>query len=446
MIYDQQGNSLPGASAETAAFYDKAIDAFNIYTGDPVALLDSAIETTPDFTMAHVCKAHLLALATEPEAMQGARAIIHNLRDMRLSEREASHVEALELLTAGQWTAAAVALDRHNMTYPFDLLAMQCGHLLDFYRANARNLRDRIARVLPKWSEDIAGHSIMLGMYAFGLEETGAFSEAEETGRRALEIQPLDCWAHHAVTHVMEMQGRAEEGLLWMAEREPHWAGETNFFKVHNWWHRALFHLELGQKTQALAIYDDFIRHGQSTVALDLVDASALLWRLHLSNVELGNRWEELATCWDMHADGRTYTFNDWHAVMAHLGSDRARKLESSIAALHETAQMTIALSDMPQWTQRTTLPLVNGFAAFWRGDYATAVDQLYSARYIANSFGGSHAQRDIIDITLMEAAQRGGLSHVAEALANERLAVKPHSPINRQFLCRSRRAVEVAA
>src|SRR3546814_11029596 len=73
-------------------------------------------------------------------------------------------------------------------------------------------------------------------MHAFGLEETGDYARAEAAGRRALDIQPLDCWAHHAVAHVMEMQGRAEDGIGWMLAREPHWSGADNLFRVPNWW------------------------------------------------------------------------------------------------------------------------------------------------------------------------------------------------------------------
>ena len=84
-------------------------------------------------------------------------------------------------------------------------------------------------------------------------------------------------------------------------------------------------------------------------------------------------------------------------------------------------------------------MPLIEGFAAFWRGAHEEAVAKLYPARYIANSFGGSHAQRDVIDLTLAEAALRGGLSAAAASLANERLAAKPHSRANRALRSRGR-------
>ena len=170
MIADQQGNVLSGATVEASVLFNQAVDAFNIYRGDPVGLLDQAIEVAPNFAMAHIVKAHLLGLATEPDATRDAKAILDTAKSLRLSDREASHVAALDLLVEGEWSAAATSLDRHNADHPHDIVALPCGHLMDFSRANARSLRDRIARVLPKWSAEMPGYSILLGMHAFGLE------------------------------------------------------------------------------------------------------------------------------------------------------------------------------------------------------------------------------------------------------------------------------------
>ncbi len=436
MVTDRQGNTLPGATAEAAALFDDAVRAFNLYRGDPLALLDRALAAAPEFAMAHILKAHVLELATEPWATAEAKAILGTLATMRLAEREASHVAAVALLVEGRWTAAALALDRHNALYPRDMVAIQSGHLMDFYRASARNLRDRIARVLAQWPVDLPGYPSVLGMYAFGLEETGDYGRAEEAGRRAVALEPLDCWAHHAVAHVMEMQGRAEDGIGWMIAREPQWSGDDNVFKVHNWWHRALYHLELGQIDAVLALYDGPIRGARSAVALDMVDASALLWRLHLVGGDVGDRWQELAAAWDRHADGRSYPFNDWHAVMAYLGCGRGADVDRLVRAWRDGGA---AASEVAAWGRETAVPLIEGFAAFWRGDYAAAVERLHGARFIANGFGGSHAQRDVIDWTLAEAAVRGGMKGLAEALAHERLALKPHSPVNRGLVARAR-------
>lgn len=438
MITDLNEYALSGATVDAVIHYEAAVDAFKIYRGDPMAELSKAIEIAPQFAMARILKAYLLGVATEPEATAQAKQVLATAKSLRLNDRETSHVAALEALLDGAWTMAALQLDRHNMHYPRDLVALQAGHLIDFFRANARNLRDRIARVLPHWSPDMAGYPILLGMHAFGLEEMGDYARAEDTGRRAIELQPLDCWAHHAVAHVLEMQGRAEDGIAWMKTREPHWSGDANFFKVHNWWHLALYHLDVGQADRSLAVYDSEMRKTPSAVAVDLVDASALLWRLSLAGHDVGDRWSEIAKIWDAHADGRSYPFNDWHAVMAYLGAGRYADVQRIIEAQRDANPR---FGEVASWSNGIGLPLVEGFAAFWRGDHKLAVERLHGARFIANGFGGSHAQRDIIDWTLTEAATRGGLRDVASALASERIAVKPHSPINRSFVLRNQDA-----
>jgi tetratricopeptide (TPR) repeat protein len=432
---DRQGNRVSGATPEAVAHFDQAVHDFNLYRGDPLGAADRALALAPGFVMAQLLKAHILALATEPQAAAQAAGIVAQARGLPMDAREASHFAALERVLEGNWVAAAVAFDLHGAEHPRDLVALQVGHLLDFFRANARDLRDRVARALPAWSPATPGRGVVLGMLAFGLEETGDYARAEAVGREAIDAEPYDCWAHHAVAHVMEMQGRAQDGVGWAATREPYWAGEDNFFRVHNWWHRALCHLDLGQADEVLRLYDGPIRGSRSVVALDLVDASALLWRLALTGHDVGDRWAEVAGAWDQHADGRLYPFNDWHAVMAYLGAGREREIERVIAALEGTAADD---TDIGAWTRAVALPVIRGFVAFWRRDYRACAEGLHRARFIVNQFGGSHAQRDVIDWTLTEAATRGGLTGLATALAHERLALKPHSPVNRALLRRA--------
>ena len=430
MNSDRQGNRVSGATPDAVALFDQALSEFNVYRGDPVATVDRALGAAPGFVMGHILKAHLLAMATEPQATVQAIQIAAGARSLQMDDRERSHLIVLDELLRGNWTAAAVAMHLHNVQYPRDLLALQVGHLMDFFRASARDLRDRVARALPRWPAPTPGRSIVLGMYAFGLEETGDYARAEAIGREAIDGEPFDCWAHHAVAHVMEMQGRAQDGIGWMTAREPYWAGDDNFFKVHNWWHRALCHLDLGQIEEVLRLYDGPIRGSRSGIAVDMVDASALLWRLTLTGQDVGDRWTELAQAWDQHADGRLYPFNDWHAVMAYLGAGREGDVDRVIATLERSAREDV---DTACWARTVALPLIRGFRAFWRGDYRSCAEGLHAARSIVNQFGGSHAQRDVIDWTLTEAAVRGGLTALAEALAHERLALKPHSPINRR-------------
>lgn len=434
MICDTRGLALAGATREAAQRFDEAVAAFNLYRGDPLGALDAALALAPRFALAALFKVELLAVATEPGASQAARELLADVDGWPLDARERSHREAARLILAGEWSAAALQLDRHQIDHPHDLVALQIGHLVDFFRGNARSLRDRVARTLPQWPAAMPGRGIVLGMLAFGLEESGDYAQAEDAGRAALQEEPLDCWAHHAVAHVMEMQARHQDGVGWARTREAQWAGAGNFFQVHNWWHLALCHLELGDAESALALYDGPIRGTRSGVAVDMVDASALLWRLQLAGRDVGDHWQELASAWDAHADGRSYAFNDWHAAMAWLGAGRdadVQRLEASLRAAGND-------SEAARWAVETGADLVAGFAAFQHSRFDDAIERLWRARPIANRFGGSHAQRDIIDLTLTEAALRGGRRAVAEALARERLALRPHSGLNQALLRRA--------
>lgn len=430
MIRDRHLNPLAGATPAARDHFDAGCEAFALYSGDPVGAFDAAIGDSPGCAMAHLARAWCLTLATEPEAAAAARAGLAALDGQPLDDRAAGHMGALRAALAGEWTQAARALERHSLAYPRDLIALQAGHLIDFLRADARTLRDRIARALPHW-QGVPGRSLVLGMHAFGLEETGDHPRAEAAGRAAVEADPRDAWAHHAVAHVFEMQGRPAEGLAWIAGRQAHWGAEENFFKVHNWWHQALCHIELDQPDRALALHDGPVGGGAS--AQDLIDAAALLWRLDLIGVDVGDRWAALSDAWGAHDDGRLYPFNDVHAALAHLGAGREDRVAALLGRMDGAGG-----SETAGWVARIGRPLVEGFRAFRAGQFAQAAEGLWSGRHIANAFGGSHAQRDLIDWTLAEAALRGGLADMAEGLARERLALRPHSPVNARLLGRA--------
>src|ERR1700722_5130701 len=91
---DEQGHTLTGATAEAAALFDRALRAFNLSCGDPVALLDAACEAAPDFTMAHIAKAWLFILARDPVLAERIDALIATAAALPMNEREGSHFAA----------------------------------------------------------------------------------------------------------------------------------------------------------------------------------------------------------------------------------------------------------------------------------------------------------------------------------------------------------------
>lgn len=432
MIRDAQGHPLSGATEAAAAAYDQAVRAFNLVHGNAVELLDAARREAPGFAMAHLAKAWVFAVANDPGLMKEAAALVETARTLALNEREKAHLAALSQFVQGSRAAAVAVLDRHLMRHPFDLVAHQGAVLGDGFLGRFSFIRDRSARALPLWAKDQPGYGSLLAFHAFGAEEAGDYTRAEEESRAAAELEPLSFWPHHTVAHVMEMTGRPEDGLGWMAARESLWSGPGHLNQVHIWWHKALFHLELGQYEAALALYDGPIRATGRPLALSLTNASALLWRLDTLGVAIGDRWQELAVLWEGHADGKCLVFADIHAAMAELRAGRDARVERRLAAMRETAASDAEAAEL----YRTVgIPLVEGLRAFHRGAYDESIEALLPLRIDVWQIGGSHAQRDVVAWTLAEAAGRAGRREIALALAHERLGVRPRSAPNRRFL-----------
>ena len=428
---DAQGHRLSGATPTAARAYDEAVRAFNLVYGDALGRFDAAREAAPDFVMAHLGKAWLLTMANDPGLLIQAKALIETACALPRNEREEAHLAAVSHQAEGARAAAVAVLDRHLMSYPFDLVAHQAAALADGFLGRFRWVRDRSARALPRWSKDQPGYGTMLAFHAFGCEEAGDYGRAEDGSREAAEREPMSFWPHHTVSHVMEMTGRPEDGLDWMEAREPFWSTPEHTNRVHIWWHKSLFHIELGRYDAALALFDGPIRETQRRIGNSLTNASALLWRLDLLGSDVGGRWENLAALWEGHADGKCLVFTDVHAAMAELRSGQEARVEQRLAAMRETA---VGDAEAAGLYRTVGIPLVEALFAFHRGDYEQTVELLLKTRWDLWQIGGSHAQRDVMDWTLTEAAIRAGQRDVALALAHERLGARPCSEPNRRF------------
>jgi hypothetical protein len=431
---DHLGNRLTAASRDAVALYQQAIHELQCYRNDPVATVRSALDADPSLVMGHVLHGYLHLLGTEPSGFPVAAADLEAAEGLPANDREAAHRRALGHLVRNEWRAAGRVLEDIAIAHPRDALALQVGHLVDFYTGDCRMLRDRIARALPHWSRDMPGYHAILGMHAFGLEETGLYARAEAAGRRAVELESKDAWAWHAVAHVLEMQTRRSEGVAWLRQDCDAWS-KDNFFAVHNWWHLAICHLDLEETDEVLALFDGPIYGQRSQLALDLIDASALLWRLHLKGVPLGERWEAVADAWEPMAAAGNYAFNDAHAMMAFVGASRPQAVQ---AVLDAQARALGEAGDNAAFTREVGAPVTRAILAFGEGDYGEVVRLLRPVRNQAQRFGGSHAQRDLLNLTLIEAALRSGQQVLAQALTAERIDLKPASPGARTLVRRA--------
>jgi len=435
-LIDSRGLAVSTQSRSSLQALEQAVDLSCGFYLDPVATIHEALAADPSFAMGHCLRAGLVIMSSDrmllPLLVESIEAVESS--GMRANERERAHAAAARRWLHGDFSGAVQAYGDIVVDYPRDLFALQVAHIGDFFHGASTMLRDRVAQVLPHWDASVPGFGYVLGMHAFGLEETALYTRAEDSGRRALELNPRDPWAVHAVTHVMEMQGRIVDGTRWLTSREQDWS-INNGFAYHNWWHLALFHLELGEEAHALALFSRRISPAPSQVPLELIDASALLWRLALRGADVGTRWEVLANSWAPFAEHAWYAFNDVHAVMAFVGADRIDLAQQTIAALERKAAGTDTNAMM---SREVGLPLARALVALGAARYQETIDLLLPIRSVVHRFGGSHAQRDIVQLTLLEAALRGGKASLARALASERTQLKPTSPFNWQLTSRA--------
>jgi tetratricopeptide (TPR) repeat protein len=421
-LLDRWGVPVQGGNQEAVQALDHAIECLVALAGDPVAGADAAVAAGGDLVLAHVYRAYLSLYATNAPGVAEAAKILSYLTDAEdlVGEREALHVQAASSWAAGNWTAATRALERALVLNPRDMLALKVAQDLYFFLGSRLDLRDVAARVLRAWPASEPGWGYVQGIYAFGLEENADYRQAESRARAALHHNSRDVWAVHALAHVFEMEGSQRDGVAFLTATLPDW--QSSYFAVHNWWHRALYHLELGEADQALALYDQSIRASRSTEWLDIVDASALLWRLSLFGQDVTERASQLASDIEtLMDDVPVYVFNDWHAVMA-FGLDGRRKRNERILA--DNRELTVGTNRAV--VEHAGLALLEGFASFAVGEPERALDLMIDIRQTANAVGGSHAQRDVIDLTLIAAAARAGQRSLARALVDERVARKP--------------------
>jgi hypothetical protein len=344
-----------------------------------------------------------------------------------VDDRARRHASAARAWLDGNHVLSVERYGAIVVDFPRDILALVVAHALDFRLGLRRMLRDRIAQVLPEWHAAVPGYASVLAMYAFGLEENGQYRRAEKMARRALEVDPRHPGAIHVIAHAMEMQGRGHEGLEFLAATEPAWIDTS--FAVHLAWHRALFHFDDDDARSALAVYDTQI--AQSRAMSELADASALLWRLQIRNIRLGERWSRLADLWDTQALAGARPFYIAHAMMAFAAAGRAAAMQRLFDLLRH-ADMSGALAAHSE--EDLIVPFCEALLAFSRGDYASCVEWLGGVHHIAHQCGGSHAQCDLIQLTFVEAASRANKTNLARALVAERTAQKPSSRLNRRL------------
>jgi len=427
MPHDCRGLETTAANAEAVAAYDRTVRAYLGFARDTGDRLKAVFKADADMAMAHCLKGYFFQLFANPaldaKADQALAAAEKSAAARGANAREMQHIEALATWRNGDLRRATDIWEAILIEHPLDMLAVKLGHYTHFYLGDAGELRDSVARILPMWTEATPDYGYLLAMRAFGLEESGDYAAAEKAGRRAVEIEPGDVWGVHAVAHVLEMQGRAKEGIAWCEGLKAHW-DTTNNFRFHVGWHQALFNFDLARYDAVLALYDGHFRLEHTDDILDFSNAAAMLWRLEDEGVPVGARWDELADIAERRARDHVLAFADAHFLLALAGAGRTDKAKAMIESML-AADPAARVTEEPI-VAGIGVALGDAILAFRRGDFAAAADRLYPERHDIRLIGGSHAQRDVFHRLLILAALKAGRAKLARALLAERAAGRP--------------------
>jgi tetratricopeptide (TPR) repeat protein len=429
------------AMAETNSLRrcERALDMLLTQRGNAFAEVERVLADDPGSVFCHCLRAALIVRAesgARRSALAASIAAIEAACPEDTNDPARRHAMAARAWLQGDSVHAAALYGAVLTDRPHDVLALAVAHALDFHLGRRRMMRDRIARVLPKWGPAVPGYASVLAMFAFALEENGQYRHAEKIAWRALTLDPRHPGAIHVIAHVMEMRGRAREGLAFLAATESAWAEGTGF-SAHLAWHRALFHLDTDDPVSALAVYDNQIMHSGALDMSALADASALLWRLYLRNIDVNERWQALADRWEMQSFRGARPFYIVHGIMAFAASGRSVAAARALRALPDTGTGSASRS-IPE--EALAPSLCNALLAFAHRSYKRSLEWLSRVRSIAYRCGGSIAQCDVVHLTFTEAALRTRNARLARALVAERSVQKPASRLNQLLQHRVRR------
>jgi tetratricopeptide (TPR) repeat protein len=433
MLRDGQGLAVSTDRPETIAAIDTFVATALAYGTNYQPIIEAA-EADPGCVMAASLAASLMMWMEAGQSPALARPYLDRCRaGLKQAEaREALWFQATEAWVAGDIAAAFAVLERITEGWPRDVFAMKLAQYHYFNLGWPEKMLAVCQKVLPANKEN----GYLYGCLAFGLEQTHNLRGAEAAGRKAVEINRADPWAHHAVAHVMEMQGRIAEGVAWMEGLSDTWDGCNSFMLGHNWWHTALFHLDFGDARRVRQIHDEFVWGLDKTYSQDQASSASLLWRMELRGIDVGNRWADLAD----HVAGRTgehvQPFLDLHYLYALARAGRDGKVQDMLASLTDHAEAVPELV-RTAWVE-VAVPAARGLAAHARGDYEGAYVDLAAATPRLQEIGGSHAQRDLFVQTWLDTLLRTNRGGEAVEMLEARAKARPNVPYGFDLLERA--------
>jgi tetratricopeptide (TPR) repeat protein len=418
MLADRFGLSLSVSSAAARdAYVDASERALTFYPG-ALPAYDSAIAAEPDFALAHAGKAQVMMREGN---LAGARAALGAAKELvaGVSEREASHIAIFDLGSTGQTEAAIAAVHKHVAAWPCDALVISIAANPNGLIGGSGRLgqKHQIAELMDSIAPHFGDDYWFLSYHAMALSEDGRLAEARPKIERSVALNPKNAHGAHGFAHVCYESGEPETAraflLPWLAEYP-----RDGFFYGHLSWHLSLVEIALGHLAEAQELYRDAIELGRHSGGPQqkISDGCAFLWRSELA----GHPRDKAAwrAMYDYAAEALPRPGSglaDLHVILAHavMGDDTA--LEARNRQIEELA----AAGRYPSGSYLPTL--AHGFAAFERRNFAATIEALTPLAGQNERIGGSRAQHDLIEFTLLQAYLGAGRLKEAKRLLSAR-------------------------
>jgi len=426
MAQDALGNEVSRASDKTLQGIDDFVTGFLGYEKKAANII-AAADSEPDAVLANVYAGFTWMFLEADGAKEAASAYLKRAQaaSSTANERERMMLAQLEAWIGDDVPKVQAIGDEIVTRYPRDLASVKLHQYFSFNRGDAKNMLRIAQSALPQNADDPHLH----GMLAFGYEQMHELETAEREARLALKLKAKEPWAQHALAHVMLGTGRVAEGVEFLTEAQKTWVDLNSFMYTHNWWHKALFHISQGDEQAVFDAYDQHVWGVEPDYSQDQVNAISLLARMEVAGMDVGGRWEDVAS----HMVGRARdTIQPFLTLQYLYGLARAERAEADelMRAVEEKAATSTAF-DRVVW-QEVALPGAHGVLAHARGDYANAAKWLGAANPRMIEIGGSHAQRDLFGQLLLDAHLKLGHWAIARQMLEMRRTWDPDGvPVN---------------
>ncbi|MGJ7546112.1 tetratricopeptide repeat protein [Variovorax sp. LT1R16] len=423
LLADSLGNPVTLDDPASLGSLDDFVGGFIACEARAANVLAAARDSSP-LVQAYCAALHMFAESRD--AGPNARPFLDRAQAgaARATAREQRFIAAVAAWVDGDIARAIALHEEQAREHPRDLVSLKLGQYHCFNLGDCPGMLRLALAALPAAGDVPYLH----GMLAFGHEQCHRMREAEASARRAIAMCRKEPWAHHALGHVMLTEGRLAEGLDFMRGVSDSWTGLNSFMVTHNWWHVALFLIDLGRDAEALAVYDTQVWGVVKDYTQDQIGAVSLLARFELAGIDVGPRWHDVADRLMGRLDDHVLPFLDLQYL---YGLARAERPEADALLRGIEAFAPTAPPATRNTWERVCVPAARGLLAHARGDMAGAIEGLGLALPRLIEIGGSHAQRDLFEQAWLAALMREGSERsltIAQGLLQPQVNGQPES------------------